>query len=69
MNTDTKNNKIFLNLDIEKALTSYLGAKGLDEKTKSKYMEFYHKFANIHGELNQETLDEFLKYNNYSMSL
>lgn len=59
---------IFLNKDIEKALTSYLGAKGLDEKTQSKYLEFYHKFANVHGQLTQETLDEFLKYNDYNSS-
>lgn len=57
---------IFLNKDVEKALTSYLDAKGLDSKSKNKYLEFYHKFANVHGELNQETLDSFLKYNNNS---
>ena len=39
---------IFLNLDVEKALLSYLGAMALDEKTKKKYLEFYHKFAKRH---------------------
>lgn len=63
--TDQKNNKIFLNLDVEKALRSYLDAKGLDEKTKRKYWEFFRKYRNVHGELNQANLDEFLKYNNY----
>ena len=62
--TDTKINKIFLNAEVEKALLSYLDAQGLDPKTKKKYLEFFHKFANIHGELNQENLDAFLKYNN-----
>lgn len=57
---------IFLNSEVEKALTSYLNAKGLDEKTKSKYLEFYHKMANVHAELTQENLDSFLKYNNNS---
>jgi len=56
---------IFLNLDVEKALLSYLGAMALDEKTKKKYLEFYHKFANVHGKLNQQTLDEFIKHNQY----
>ena len=60
-----ENKKIFLNSEVEKALLSYLGAMGLDEKTKKKYLEFYHKFANIHGQLNQQTLDEFIKYNQY----
>ena len=57
---------IFLNQEVEKALVSFLDANNLDEKTKSKYLEFYHKFSNVHGELNQKTLDEFLKYNNNS---
>jgi len=62
--TSEINKKIFLNLDTEKALLSYLDAKGLDPKSKNKYLEFYHKFANVHGELNQENIDTFLKYNN-----
>ena len=64
MNTLPTNKKIFLNLDVEKALLSYLDAKDLDQKSKDKYLEFYHKFANVHGELNQENLDTFLKHNN-----
>lgn len=59
---------IFLNQDIREALLSYLNAKALDEKSKKKYLEFYNKFANVHGELNQKTLDEFLKHNNNSPS-
>ncbi len=59
---------IFLNSEVEKALVSFLDANNLDVKTKSKYLEFYYKFANVHGELNQKTLDEFLKYNNNSPS-
>jgi len=61
---DTKKIKIFLNLDIEKALLSYLDVKDLDQKSKDKYLEFYHKFANVQEELNQENLDVFLKHNN-----
>ena len=60
MNTDTKQIKFFLNNDVRKALTSYLEAKKLNPKTTSKYLEFFEKFANVHGVLNQETLDEFL---------
>jgi len=56
---------IFLNKDVEKALISYFGVLGLDYKTTKKYLEFYHKFANVHGELNQQTLDEFIKHNQY----
>ena len=62
--TAQKINKIFLNADVEKALQSYLDAQGLDPKSKDKYLEFFHKFANVQGELNQENLDAFLKYNN-----
>jgi site-specific recombinase XerD len=61
---DTNNKKIFLNLNIEKALRSYLDAKGLDYKSKDKYLEFFRKFANVQGELNQGNLDVFLKHNN-----
>ncbi len=55
---------ITLNPEVEKALLSYLDTKGLDHKSKDKYLDFYHKFANVQGRLNQETLDVFLKYNN-----
>ena len=65
MNTDIKNNRIFLNSEVEKALTSYLNAQGLDSKSVSKYLEFYHKLSNVHGELNQENIDTFMKYNNH----
>lgn len=63
---DTENNKIFLNSDFENALISYLDAKGLDVKSKKKYLEFFNKFRNVQGELNQENVDEFLKHNNSS---
>jgi len=66
MNAEQDNNRIFLNKEVEKALVSYLDAKDLDPKTKSKYLEFFHKFSNVHGELNQETIDQFLKFNNSS---
>ena len=62
--TSQKIKKIFLNAEVEKALLSYLDAQGLDPKSKDKYLEFFHKFANVQGELNQENLDAFLKYNN-----
>jgi len=61
---DTNKIKIFLNSEVEKALRSYLDAKALDHKSKDLYLEFFHKFANVQGELNQENLDTFLKYNN-----
>lgn len=65
MLTEPKNNKIFLNLKVETALRSYLNTKGLDKTTMNKYYEFFKKFSNVHVELNQQTLDEFLKYNNF----
>jgi len=61
---ETNNKKIFLNAEVEKALQSYLDAQALDPKSKDKYLEFFHKFANVQGELNQENLDTFLKHNN-----
>lgn len=64
--TEPKQIKIFLNQEVDEALSSYLNAKNLNHKTISKYMEFYRKFANRYGELNQQNLDEFLKYNDYS---
>lgn len=54
---------VVLNKEVEQALVSYLDAKGLDEKSKKKYMEFYKKLANVHGELTQRSIDEFLRYN------
>lgn len=66
MMADTNQIKIFLNSEVENALLSYLNAKGLKENTVSKYVEFFEKFANVHGELNQENIDGFLKYNNNS---
>jgi len=57
-----------LNSNTLEALESYLNAKSLDFKTISKYLDFYKRLANVHGELNQKTLDEFIKYNDNSIS-
>ena len=57
---------IFLNSKFREALLSYLNAKELDDKTKEKYLWFFDKFANVHGELTQENIDKFLKYNKNS---
>jgi integrase len=43
-----------------------MGAKELDPKTISKYLEFYQKFVNLYPEINQKNIDTFLKYNNSS---
>ncbi len=52
--------------DFEKALISFMEVKGLDPKTQKKYLEFYHKFANIYGEITTKSVDNFLKNNRSS---
>lgn len=57
---------VLINPEFEKALVSFINVKGLDPKTQSKYLEFYHKFANIYGEIDTKSIDNFLKNNRSS---
>jgi integrase len=56
---------VLLNPEFERAFVSYLDASNKNNKTTKKYLEFYHKFSNVQAEITQESVDKFLKYNNY----
>lgn len=57
---------VLIDPEFEKALISFMGVKELDPKTQKKYLEFYHKFANIYGEITTKSVDNFLKHNKSS---
>lgn len=52
--------------NFEQAFTSYLNTKDLDSKTINSYTQTFHKFINLYPELNQRSIDLFLKNNTSS---
>lgn len=50
----------------EEAFNSYLATNNLNQKSKDKYLFFYHKLINLYPELNQKNLDLFLQFNTSS---
>ncbi len=52
-----------LDYNFEQALVSFMKSKKLEDKTKNKYLHFYHKFVNLYPELNLKNVDTFLEHN------